>query len=190
VTPIVQALGPIDTPTATCLMTALLTDTGSFRYASVTPRTLRIAAELVQAGASPADVYTRVYESRPAAAFRLLAMALSRLELTPDGRVAWTSVTQDMLRASGAPMEESEGIIGQLRAIAGVRVALLFKEEPDAIRVSIRARAGIRANIIAEAFGGGGHAAAAGFTAAGPLPDVMRRALEAVQHELAAGAVS
>jgi len=190
VTPIVQALGPIDAPAATCLMTALLTDTGSFRYASVTPRTLRIAADLVQAGASPADVNTRVYENRPASAFRLLAMALGRLELSADGRIAWTSVTQDMLRASGAPMEESEGIVGQLRAIAGVQVALLFKEEQDGIRVSLRARAGIRANIIAEAFGGGGHAAAAGFTATGPLPDVMRRTIEAVQQELAAGAVS
>ncbi|HLW48865.1 MAG TPA: DHHA1 domain-containing protein [bacterium] len=190
VTPIVQALGPIDAPTATCLMAALLTDTGSFRYASVTPRTLRIAADLVQAGASPADVFTRVYENRPAAAMRLLGMALDRLQLTPDGTVAWTAVTQEMLRASGAPMEESEGIVGTLRSIAGVRVALLFKEEPDGIRVSLRARAGVRANVIAEAFGGGGHAAAAGFTATGPLPDVMRRTLDAVQREMAAGAVS
>jgi bifunctional oligoribonuclease and PAP phosphatase NrnA len=190
VTPIVQALGPIDAPAATCLLAAILTDTGSFHYASVTPRTLRIAAELVQAGASPADVYTQVYENRPAAAYRLLAIALSRLELSPDGRIAWTSVTQEMLRASGAPMEESEGIVGQLRAIAGVRVALLFKEEPDGVRVSLRARAGIRANIIAEAFGGGGHAAAAGFTATGPLPEVMRRTLAAVRQELAAQAAS
>jgi len=190
VTPIVQALGPIDPPTATCLLAALLTDTGSFRYASVTPRTLRIAADLVEAGASPGDVYTQVYENRPAAALRLLGMALSRLEISADGRVAWTAVTQEMLRASGASMEESEGIVGALRAIGGVQVALLFKEEPDGIRVSLRGRPGVRAHVIAEAFGGGGHAAAAGFTAAGPLPDVVRRTLDAVERELAASAVS
>lgn len=190
VMPIVQALGPIDAAAATCLLAALLTDTGSFRYASVTPRTLRIAADLVQFGASPADVYTQVYENRPAAALRLLGMALSRLEVSQDGRVAWTAVTQEMLRESGAPMEESEGIVGTLRAIAGVRVAVLFKEEPDGIRVSLRARAGVRAHVIAEVFGGGGHAAAAGFTASGALPDVLRRTLEAVQRELATGAVS
>lgn len=189
VTPIVQALGPIDADTATCLLAALLTDTGSFRYASVTPRTLRIAADLVQAGASPADVYTQVYENRPAAALRLFGLAMSRLEVSPDGRIAWTAVTQEMLGASGAAMEESEGIVGMLRAIGGVQVAILFKEEPDGIRVSLRGRPGVRAHVIAEAFGGGGHAAAAGFTATGPLPDVVRRTLEAVQRELAAGAV-
>jgi len=190
VTPIVRALGPIDAATATCLLTALLTDTGSFRYASVTPHTLRVAADLVEWGASPADVYTQVYENRPVVAVRLLGMALSRLEVSPDGRVAWTAVTQEMLRASGASMEESEGIVGALRALGGVQVAVLFKEETDGIRVSLRGRAGVRAHLIAEAFGGGGHAAAAGFTATGPLPDVVRRTLEAVQRELAAGAVS
>jgi phosphoesterase RecJ-like protein len=189
VTPIVQALGPLDAASATCLLTAILTDTGSFRYTSVTPRTLEIAAELVQAGASPADVYTQVYENRPAGALRLLGMALSRLEVSPDGRIAWTSVTQQMLRESGASMEESEGIVGALRALGGVQVALLFKEEPDGIRVSLRGCAGVRAHRIAEAFGGGGHAAAAGFTAPGPLPDVIRRTLEAVERELAAAAV-
>lgn len=190
VTPIVQALGAIDAATATCLLAALLTDTGSFRYTSVTPRTLRIAADLVEAGASPADVFTQVYENRPAAALRLLGMALSRLEVSPDGRVAWTAVTQEMLRASAASMEESEGIVGMLRALRGVRVALLFKEEPDGVRVSLRGSAGVRAHVIAETFGGGGHAAAAGFTATGPLPDVVRRTLEAVQRELAALSVA
>ena len=190
VTPIVRAFGPIDAPTATCLLAALLTDTGSFRYASVTPQTLRIAADLVEAGASPTDVYTQVYENRPAAALRLLGMALGRLEVSPDGRIAWTAVTQEMLRASGTSMEESEGIVGSLRAIRGVQVALLFKEEPDGIRVSMRGRDGVRTNVIAEEFGGGGHAAAAGFTAAGPLADVVRRTIEAVQRELAAAAAS
>jgi phosphoesterase RecJ-like protein len=187
--PIVRALVPsLDPKTATCLMTALLTDTGSFRYPSVTPKTLAIAAELVAAGASPADVYTQVYENRPAAALRLLGMALARLVVSEDGRVAWTAVTQEMLRASGATMEESEGIVGSLRSIAGVHVAVLFKEEPDGIRVSLRARGGVQAHVIAEAFGGGGHAAAAGFTASGPLDEVVRRTLEVVARELGARA--
>ena len=190
VMPIARAIGPVDGETATCLLTALLTDTGSFRYASVTPRTLRIAADLVEAGASPAHVFTQVYENRPAAALRLLGMALGRLEISADGRIAWTAVTQEMLRASGASMEESEGIVGTLRAIGGVQVALLFKEEPDGIKVSMRGGAGVRTNVIAERFGGGGHPAAAGFTAPAPLPDVVRRTIEAVQRELAAAAPS
>jgi bifunctional oligoribonuclease and PAP phosphatase NrnA len=187
--PIVQALVPaLDRSMATCLMTALLTDTGSFRYASVTPRTFTIAAELLGAGASPAEVYVEVYENRPVTSLRLLGMALSRLTVSEDGRVAWTVVTQEMLRDAGARMEETEGIVTTLRALRGVQVAILFKEEPDAIRVSLRGRGGVRVNVIAEAFGGGGHAAAAGFTARGALPDVVRQTLDAVLRALGAAA--
>ena len=187
--PIVQALVPaLDRPMATCLMTALLTDTGSFRYASVTPRTFTVAAELLAAGASPAEVFAEVYENRPVTSLRLLGMALSRLTVSEDGGVAWTAVTQEMLRDAGARMEETEGIVTTLRALRGVQVAILFKEEPDAIRVSLRGRGGVRANVIAEAFGGGGHAAAAGFTAHGALPDVVRQTLDAVLRALGAAA--
>ncbi len=185
--PIVRSLIPtLDAGTATCLLTALLTDTGSFRYASVTPRTLALAAELVAAGASPAEVYAEVYENRPIAALRLLGMALSRLAASEDGRVVWTAVTQEMLRESGAAMEESEGIVGVLRAVSGVQVAIVFKEEPDGFRVSLRGRGGVRAHVIAEAFRGGGHAAAAGFTARGTLDEVVRQTLEVVRRELGA----
>ncbi len=187
--PVVQALVPaLDRAMATCLMTALLTDTGSFRYASVTPRTFTVAAELLAAGASPVEVYAQVYENRPASSLRLLGMALSRLTVSEDGRVAWTAVTQAMLREAGASMEEAEGIVSTLRALRGVQVAIVFKEEPDAIRVSLRGRGGVRAHMIAEAFGGGGHAAAAGFTARGALPDVVRQTLDAVRRELGAAA--
>jgi len=189
--PIVRTLTPaIDAGTATCLLCALLTDTGSFRFTSVTPRTLTVAADLVAAGASPSEVYAQVYESRPATALRVMGMALSRLAVSPDGRVAWTVVTQAMLRESGATMEDSEGIVGELRALAGVDVALLFKEEPDGIHVSLRARGGVRAHAIAEAFGGGGHAAAAGFTGHGPLDEVIRQTLEVVRRELGVAAAT
>jgi len=185
--PIVRALLPtLDVGTATCLLCALLTDTGSFRYESVTPQTLSIAAELVAAGASAAEVYAQVYENRPVSTLRLLGKALDRLVLAEDGRVAWTVVTQAMLRETGATMEESEGIVGALRALGGVDVAALFKEEPDEVRVSLRARGRVRAHVIAAAFGGGGHAAAAGFTGRGPLDDVVRQTLEVVRRELGA----
>ncbi|OLD61312.1 MAG: hypothetical protein AUI83_01035 [Armatimonadetes bacterium 13_1_40CM_3_65_7] len=189
VSPIVRALHPrLDADTATCLLTALMTDTGSFHYASVTPRSFQLAAELMAAGANPAGVFSQVYENRSAASVRLLGMALSRLVLSDDGRVAWTSVTQAMLRETGAAMEESEGIVGSLRAIRGIQVALLFKEEPEGIHVSLRGMGGVRAHVIAEALGGGGHAAAAGFTVKEPLDEVIRRTLAVVRLELGAAA--
>ncbi len=187
--PIVTALHPrLEPETAVCLLTALVTDTGSFRYASVTPKSFQLAAELVKAGASPTLVYSEVYENRSAASVRLLGMALSRLALGEDGRVAWTVVTQPMLKEAGATMEESEGIVGAIRAIRRIQVALLFKEEPDGIRVSLRGVGSVRVNVIAEAFGGGGHAAAAGFTATAALNDVIRQTLAVVRRELGATA--
>ncbi len=183
--PIVTALHPrLEPETAVCLLTALLTDTGSFRYASVTPKSFQLAAELVKAGASPTVVYSEVYENRSPASVRLLGMALSRMALGEDGRVAWTVVTQQMLKEAGATMEESEGIVGAIRAIRRIQVALLFKEEPDGIRVSLRGVGSVRVNVIAEAFGGGGHAAAAGFTATAALDDVIRQTLAVVRREL------
>lgn len=188
--PIVTALHPgLDAETAVCLMTALLTDTGSFHYASVTPHSFELAAELLRAGASPTAVYSEVYENRSAASVRLLGTALSRMAVDESGRVAWTTVTQAMLKETGATMEDSEGIVGALRVIRGIQVSVLFKEEPDGIRVSLRGAGSVRANVIAEAFGGGGHAAAAGFTATEPLDDVVRQTLAVIRRELGAAAL-
>ena len=185
--PVVTAFQPrLDAETAVCLMTALLTDTGSFHYASVTPRSFDLAAELVRAGASPMAIFEQVYENRSTGSVRLLGLALTRMMICEDGRVAWTTVTQEMLKEAGATMEESEGIVGALRAVRGIQVAILFKEEPNEISVSLRGVGSIRANVIAEAFGGGGHAAAAGFTVKEPLDEVVRRTLEAVRRELGA----
>jgi len=187
--PIVQILTPtVDAATATCLMTALLTDTGSFRYASVTPRTFSVAGELVAAGARPSEIFAQVYENRPPSAMRLLGLALGRMVFAEHDRVVWTAVTQAMLKEAGATMDESEGVVNALRAISNVQVALLFKEESDGIRVSLRGSGRVRAHVIAEAFGGGGHAAAAGFTAQGPLNEVVRRTLDVVRRELGAAA--
>jgi len=185
--PIVTAFQPrLDAETAVCLMTALLTDTGSFHYASVTPTSFDLAAELVRAGASPMAIFEQVYENRSTGSVRLLGLALTRMMICEDERVAWTTVTQEMLKEAGATMEESEGIVGALRAVRGIRVAILFKEEPNEISVSLRGVGSIRANVIAEAFGGGGHAAAAGFTVKEPLDEVVRRTLAAVRRELGA----
>jgi phosphoesterase RecJ-like protein len=120
---------------------------------------------------------------------RLLGLALSRMVICEEGRVVWTTVTQETLREAGATMEESEGIVGALRAVRGVQVAILFKEEPDGIAVSLRGAGSVRANVIAEAFGGGGHAAAAGFTLKQALDDVIRETLVAVRRELGAAAL-
>jgi phosphoesterase RecJ-like protein len=176
----------IDADIATCLMTGVLTDTGSFRYPSVRSESFRLAADLVARGAHPDVIYERVFESRSAAAVRLLGVALSRLALSPDGAIVWTLVDGDMLSATGATWSETEHIVGALRAIEGVRIAILFKIDEGQVKVSLRARAGARANEIAVRFGGGGHVGAAGFTAAGAAASVIPETLAAADEELKA----
>ncbi len=176
----------VDEPVATCLMTGLVTDTGSFRYSSVRPQTFQLAAELVRRGARPDTVYERVYESRPVGAVRLMGLALSRLQLSADGQVAWTTVDEAMLAEAQARWEDTDNIVEALRSIAGVRLALLFKVEPSRVKVSLRARDGARANQVAALFGGGGHLGAAGFVVQGPVEEVVRKTLEAASAEVRA----
>lgn len=177
---------PLTAGIAQCLLTALVTDTGSFRFPNTTPKTLRLAADLMEFGASVHAVVERVYETRTPGSLRLTGAALRELTLSADGQIAWTVVTPRMLQTSGALSEDATGLVGMLRSIRGVKVALLFEVTPTGIRVGIRSRDAARSHIIAEAFGGGGHKGAAGFTAQGELDDVIARTLAEAEKELSA----
>lgn len=182
---ILRALGvPVTEMMAQCLLTALVTDTGSFRFPNTTAKTLRLAADLMDRGASVHAVVERVYETRTAGSLRLTGAALRELTLSADGRVAWTVVTPQMLQTAGAATEDTTGLVGMIRQIRGVKIALLFEVTPAGIRVGIRSREPARSHVIAETFGGGGHRGAAGFTAQGALDDVIARTLAEAEREL------
>jgi bifunctional oligoribonuclease and PAP phosphatase NrnA len=171
---------PLDREIAECLMMALVTDTGAFRFPSVKPRTLRIATALMEAGAHPAPMAERVYGQRSPAATRLFGRALAKMEMLPCGRVVWSALSQNDFRETGARADETDGIINELRAVRGADLAMLLREEPDGVvRVSFRAREGVDAATLAGEFGGGGHRAASGATLPGPLAEATRRAVEA-----------
>jgi phosphoesterase RecJ-like protein len=184
---ILRAMGAaLTTAIAQCLLTAIVTDTGSFRFPNTTPKTLRLAADLMDRGASVHSVVERVYETRTPGSLRLTGAALRELTLSADGRIAWTVVTPAMLQTTGAVTEDTTGLVGMLRQIRGVKVALLFEVTPAGVRVGIRSRDAVRSNAIAETFGGGGHKGAAGFTAQGELDNVIARTLAEVEKELLA----
>lgn len=175
----------IDESIACCLMAAILTDTGSFRYSNVTPATFRVAAELVAAGAAPGPIYEAVYGSRPFEAGRLLGRLLSRMERSEDGRVVWSALGAADFRAAGAGSMQTEGFVEQLRMAEGSEVAIFLREEAGGeVKVSLRSRSGLNVAQIAAGFGGGGHAAAAGCTLAGPLEEATRRVVAAVLQGL------
>ncbi len=182
---LIRTLGvEIDRPIALALLTALITDTGVFRYGNTTSRTLRLAADLVDRGATIGEIVRAVYEEQPASALRLLGGALAKLEMHEGGAVALALITPEILSAAGALPEEVSGIAAMLRTIAGVRLAMTLEDRAGTVRISIRARDGLRADRVAEAFGGGGHAAAAGAEPSGRLEEVARRVLDESRREL------
>ncbi|TDB39101.1 MAG: bifunctional oligoribonuclease/PAP phosphatase NrnA [Actinobacteria bacterium] len=163
--------------TATCLFTALMTDTGRFSYGNTTPSALRHAAEMIEAGANVVDLYRRVYENRSPGALALVARTVGRLTFANDGHVAYSWIDTDDFAETGALPEETENLIDEIRVVSGVDAVALLKVAHDSVRVSLRAKNGYDVGLVARTLGGGGHAAAAGFTRAGSLESVLAELL-------------
>jgi phosphoesterase RecJ-like protein len=175
--------------TATCLYTALLTDTGSFTYPGTSADTFTLAHELIDLGAKADSVARDVLYSVPAARIHLLGVALSRLKIL--GSIAWTYVTQADLEALAATDEDSEGTVNYLISIAGVEAAAFLREMPldrpgaqQTFRTSLRSKSSVDVSMVAALRGGGGHRNAAGCTINGPLDDAMAQVLGPLEREV------
>jgi phosphoesterase RecJ-like protein len=179
---------PITPPMATCLYTALLSDTGSFCYEGTSAQTFALAKNLVELGACPGRIAQDVYFSNPASKMRLLGIALTTLKR--EGRIAWLWVTHsDMIRV-GAVEEDCEGIVNYAIGISGVDVAVFLRELPDhRVRMSLRSKSKVHVAEVAEQFGGGGHENASGCTLDGPLYSAMDRILDELRRHLRPHAV-
>jgi phosphoesterase RecJ-like protein len=153
---------------ATCLYTAVLTDTGSFCFQGTSEQTFALAQELVRCGADPVRIAHNVYFSTHASKMRLLGAALNTLRC--DGSLAWMYVNRSAMEACHASEEDCEGLVNYALAIQGIEVALFFREQPEGrFRVSLRSKGRVNVAAVAEAFGGGGHECASGCAVNGPL---------------------
>jgi phosphoesterase RecJ-like protein len=169
------------------LYIALVTDTGRFQYTNTTPRALRLAAELVEAGADLHRIFQGVYESVEFAKLKLLARALDRAQVFDGGRLVVSYLLKDDFAEVGAAEPYSEGIIDYLRAVEGAEMAVLIREPPSMggtlRKASLRSsREGLDVSAIARKAGGGGHPQAAGFSTEQSIADVtefIRREFEA-----------
>jgi phosphoesterase RecJ-like protein len=181
---LIEAMGiPLSREVATNLYVAILTDTGSFHYANTTPRTLRIAATLVEAGAVPHEVADLLFDQRELAELHVLGTLLTRLQLSPDGAVAWIEVSRDLLERARVGRDALEDLVNYPRSVRGVEVALLFTEENgQGVRVSLRSKGKVDVASVAKMFQGGGHKNAAGCTVMGSLPEVRERILGEVRR--------
>jgi bifunctional oligoribonuclease and PAP phosphatase NrnA len=183
-----QVLGiPIDTPTATALYVAILTDTGGFRHSNTTPRVHAIAAELLAAGVDPEAMYRRVYASFPPGRMHLLAEALQTLGTEESIGLSWVSLTAGAMERWNVTSEELEGIVEHPRSIAGTRLAIFFRDlGHNKVKISFRSSGNVDVNALAKRFGGGGHAKASGAMVSGPLESVRETVLAAARDTLAA----
>ena len=156
--------GRISKDCAYCLYTAILTDTGSFRYESTTPHTMRVAADLLEYGISPPEICAHIYDNYTKNRLQLLQQVLASLELYADDKIAIIRVSQDLLKATGTTNADTELFINFPRSLQTVKVAVFLKETPDnLVGVSMRAKGEVDVAEIARNFGGGGHINAAGF---------------------------
>lgn len=184
---IIMELGvPITPDMATQLFVAIVTDTGSFRYPGVSPRTFSISARLLEAGADPVSVARKLFDSQTLGRLRLQGAVLQTMEVDDTGRLVILTLEDAMLAWSGATMEETDGLINLPLSVKAVQVAVFFKEaEHGQWRVSLRSKGDIDVGSVARAFGGGGHKNASGCTLKGGLADVKARLFERLAPEAA-----
>ncbi len=154
-----------DAAMADCLYTGLSTDTGCFRYANVTPRTHKIAAELLEYGAEAGEINRVMFETRTKEYIRLQVMALENIEMYAQDKCAFVLLSQAMFKESGCSEADCDGISSVPRKIEGVLAGVTVREKADgSYKVSLRTHAPVDASEICKKMGGGGHARAAGCT--------------------------
>ena len=174
---------------ARALYVGLLMDTGGFRFSNTTARALRIAAALLERGVDPESIYESVYASAPEGRVRLLGEVLQTLVVEPPPvGLAWVTVPPGALERYGATADDLDGIVEHARSIAGIRLALLFRQIANGrTKVSFRSMGNVDAAALAQRFGGGGHHKAAGASLEGPIADVQARVLAAARQSLNGG---
>lgn len=182
---LLDALGaPMDESIATALLFGIVGDTGSFRNGATTPGSFEVAAHLLRRGARNQEVAFHLFESKRFPAARLWGRVMSTIELDARRRIVFACLSQDMLRAENATVDETEGIAEYLRGVQEADIVMLLKETPEGeVRVSLRSQPSVDVAAIASALGGGGHRQAAGCTLPGPF-SVAREILVSTYDKL------
>ncbi|MCG9896067.1 MAG: bifunctional oligoribonuclease/PAP phosphatase NrnA [Fimbriimonadaceae bacterium] len=169
---------------ADCLLTGITTDTGSFRFPNTTPRSLNLAAALLELGANLPRITQEVYLKRSEAAVRILGLGLSRMKIAEGGRIAWSVITRDDLERFQAGDDHTEGIVNEILSIDSVKIAAVMREgkTPGRFKGSLRSQGPYDVAAVANRFGGGGHRNAAGFNVEGG-PDEVEQIIFAAMKD-------
>ncbi len=183
---LVAALGvTLTVEIGTHIYLAILTDTGSFHFSSISPRTFDICRQLVEAGVDPVQVARAVFDSNSMGRLRLFAAVLGGMQVDPSGRVAVLYLDHEMARAAGGSYEETEGLINEPLTVKDVQAVVFFKQnEGHNYRVSLRSKGDVDINAVAKEFGGGGHKNASGCSVSGPIDTLRQTFVEKLRHAI------
>jgi phosphoesterase RecJ-like protein len=175
---------PISKEVASAIYVAILMDTGGFRYSNTSSRTMEVVAKLFAAGINYVDLNIEVYQNVPVNKFKMTNLILSTLELSHDNRVGFVYITEDMLKTSNLELDDTDGVIENVRDIDSVEVALFIKEvSPNVYKGSARSKRFYDVSSYCMQFGGGGHVHAAGFTIEGSFEEIKERMLNAIEFK-------
>ena len=174
---VIEALGvEIDNEIGTCLLTGILTDTGGFKYPATSAETFEFTAELLRKGVKVSDIYKRVLQTISKKSFELRKVAINRLELLENGKIAFTYITNKDMETVEAEEGDHEGIVDIGRDIEGVEVSIFLKETEDGTyKISLRSNEYVNVADIALLFNGGGHIRAAGGSITGTIEQSKER---------------
>ncbi len=168
----------LDEKISTCLYTAIITDTGSFRYSNVSSKTFSVVSDLASQGIKPNLIADNIYNRNTYSGLKLLGKALLTLEVDESNYVSWLTITRDMLNNTEANDEEVEGIIDMARTLENTEVSILFRETKDnKIKVSFRSKGDFNVNKFAGKFNGGGHPNSSGCVCSGKIAEVKEKIL-------------
>lgn len=181
---IAEALGAeFDPDIATCILTGIVSDTGSFQHANTTPKSLTVAAQMVGFGARQQEIIKYLFKTKSLASLRLWGKILSNLQFDPALKLVWAGADLATINSVGATAQDISGLIDELMtSVPGAEVVVLITErEPGTINGSIRTSKGVDASAIAGLLGGGGHTGAAGFKLFNTnLPEASSKVIESV----------
>jgi phosphoesterase RecJ-like protein len=183
---LVRALdAPVTLEVATHIYLAILTDTGSFHYSNISPRTFDISGECLKAGVDPVLVARNVYDSNNMGRLKLFGAVLSAMQIDSTGRIAIVYLDHEMARAAGGTYDDTEGLINLPLTVKEIQAVVFFKHiEGQAYRISMRSKGEIDIGAVAKQCGGGGHKNAAGCNASGPIESLQAEFVEKIQRAI------
>ena len=178
---IIEQLGvEIDKEIGTCLLTGIITDTGGFKYEGISAETFEFTSWLLAKGVNVSDVYKRVMQTKTRANFELRKLVMGRMEFSSENKIAFTYMTLEDEKNTGAMAGDHEGLVEIGRDIEGVEVSIFLREVENGYKASLRSNDYVNVSDVCRAFSGGGHKRAAGCT----IFNTLDIAKDAIIHEV------